>query len=267
MRQDSPGRIPESLIDAAIDGELNEDMQREIAHALKYDLVRKSELIDTTNAIHALQMPVSTPCFADSVLHRVDQRKKFIPSSWRKHVRTGRLGIAAALLLSLMTVAGLQRVYPRLTTLGSHPTPVLDIENAIETGAGQLATTVTNEVETYRASVAPIASLLSTPGRVGQRFEVSNASTVDVSSYPSRTVGEIRLVGVGNGIAAIYLSDQVSNPRFPTRINTPSSTYVVGSSRLSNWAYHSGMSHRTLVSSPKSKTEQESSELDVSALP
>jgi len=267
MRQDSPGRIPESLIDAAIDGELNEDMQREIAHALKYDLVRKTELIDTTNAIHALQMPVATPCFADTILHRVDQRKKFIPASWRKHVRAGRLGIAAALLLSLMTVAGLQRVYPRLTTLGSHPTPVLDIENAIENGAGQLASTVTKEIETYRASVAPMASILSTPGRSGQRFEVSNASTVNASSYPSRTVGEIRLVGVGNGIAAIYINDQSNEPRFPSRLNNQSPTYVVGSSSLSNWAYRSGLSHRTIVSNTRSKSEQDSSELDVSALP
>ena len=135
---DAPGRIPESLIHAALDGEVSDDMQREIADALKYDKTRHAELLETADAIRALRSEVDAPDFASAVLGELDRSSRFIPSSWQRLVRNGRMGIAAALLLSLMCVAGLQRLYPRLTTIGAQDTPVRDVAQAVEIDAGRV---------------------------------------------------------------------------------------------------------------------------------
>jgi len=224
IRTDAPGRIPESLIDAAIDGELNEDMQREIAHALRYDPLRKQELLETADAINALQMPIIAPDFADLILDRTDRHRRFIPASWRRLVRTGRLGIAATLLLTLIAVAGLQRIYPRLTTLGSHPTPVLDLEVAMEQDTDRLASKVSSEVHTLRVSMAPMASFLETPGQTDQRFEITLASSpsrpADSIAGGSRDtrfalhIQHAALIGIAPGGGAMLLGFDATLPSF-----------------------------------------------------
>ncbi len=253
MRSDAPGRIPESLIDAAIDGELNVDIQREIAHALQYDPIRKQELLDTSDAINAMQMPIAMPDFADVVLARADHHRKYIPAAWRSHVRAGRLGIAAVLLMSLMTIAGLQRLYPRLTTLASHPTPVLNIESAVEQDATELAVKVNTEYHALRASVAPMARFLALPGRTDQSFEIT-LSSVAASDFPSRFQSEFRLV------------------RFENASSMPSLMNISGVSSMGGWALYtqSGhsqaphVSHARLVRFPK---RHNADLLDVPALP
>ncbi len=271
MRCNAPGRIPESLIDAAIDGELNEDIQREIARALQYDPVRKQELLDTSDAINALQMPIATPDFADAVLVRTDRYRRFIPPSWRRHVRVGRLGIAAVLLLTLMSIAGLQRLYPRLTTIASHPTPVLNIEEAIEQDAGEFASALTNEARTIYSSVAnPIAGMLKAPGRSDHQFEVS----IDPVSHTNTLAGDYaperaRFVGVGYALASVYMVDR-EDASFAA---SQSPLCVVGSSGTIGWA-HTTSTSRSSSAGPAgqsvfrwSRAERESMEFDVPALP
>ena len=77
MRDDAPGRIPESLINAAMDGELDKDIQREIGDALRYDPVRRQEFHDTRDAINALRMPIDTPDLSDRVLERAHRHRRF----------------------------------------------------------------------------------------------------------------------------------------------------------------------------------------------
>tara|TARA_R110002073_G_scaffold118918_5_gene259196 strand:+ start:111576 stop:112460 length:885 start_codon:yes stop_codon:yes gene_type:complete len=184
IRNERPGRIPESLINAAIDGELNDDMQREIAHALQYDTDRKQELIDTADAINALQMPISMPDFSQGVLDRADRHRRYIPATWRRYVRAGRIGIAATLLVSLMVVAGLQNLYPRLTTIAAHPTPVKDIENAVSQDANHFAAIIKEETESIQARVTSFDLLPGVPGRTDHRLEF-NPTELRLASTPS----------------------------------------------------------------------------------
>ncbi len=235
IRDDAPGRIPESLINAAIDGEINDDIQREIAHALRYDPVRAQEVRDTKDAINALQMPIATPDFSSRVLDRADRHRRFIPASWRKHVRAGRMGIAAMLLFSLMTVAGLQRLYPRLTTLGAHPTLVLDVEQAVGHDASAISQNIKDEIGTVRQSVAsilpsrlpvrsPIRSVamtnassnrLSVPGQMNfqlssSQADLSQVRLVSFVSTPQRTHPHdftgVYVSGIGQRVAAVYMT-------------------------------------------------------------
>lgn len=197
QHDDAPGRIPESLIHAALDGEVSDDMQREIADALKYDRTRHSELLETADAIRALRSEVDAPDFATSVLGQLDRSSRFIPSSWQRLVRNGRMGIAAALLLSLVCVAGLQRLYPRLTTIGAQDTPVRNVAQAVETDASRVEECIRQEVQVARASMVPNPiSGLTIPGRKGFSYAVE----LDQSRFPERSVsGQFQIVSLPSG--------------------------------------------------------------------
>ena len=161
MRDDAPGRIPESLIDAAIDGELDPEIQKVIGSALQYDPARRQEFHDTRDAINALRMPIESPDLSDRVLERAHRHRRFIPGTLRRHVRAGRVGISALLLVTLFGVAALQRAYPRLTTIAAQPTPVSNVESAIEQDGRQLAQTVTDDIQSFRECVEPVRGILA----------------------------------------------------------------------------------------------------------
>ncbi len=90
------------------------------------------------------------------VLNRLDQHERFIPKTMRRWVRTGRLAVAAGILLGLMLVAGMQSIYPRLTTLGAQDTPVDDVASALSEDSQRAVADMQNQVEILRASFMPI---------------------------------------------------------------------------------------------------------------
>lgn len=165
-----PGRIPESLIDAALDGEICDRMQEEIAHALRYDHERRAELLETADAVRAMDLDdIPMPDLQCAVLNRLDQHERFIPRTMRRWVRTGRMAIAAGVLLGLMLVAGLQSVYPRLTTIGAQSTPVHDVAIAVEQDTQRVAEDVQSSVARVRASLSPLEGLLAAPKPSGAK--------------------------------------------------------------------------------------------------
>tara|TARA_R110002072_G_scaffold42064_16_gene118365 strand:+ start:57385 stop:58359 length:975 start_codon:yes stop_codon:yes gene_type:complete len=299
MRNDAPGRIPESLIDAAIDGELCEDMQREIAHALNYDPIRKQELLDTSDAINALQMPISTPDFSDAILTRADRHRRFIPAAWRTHVRVGRLGIAAGLLVTLMTVAGLQKMYPRLTTIAAHQTPVLDVEQAMEHDANTFVDCITEEVTEIGQSVAsllPMPSMSNMPGRTDQNFTVRlddsvrgsmhttstttthtttithTTTTTQIANAAREQAYEIRFVGFTRGVATVYVVEHGHDHSFhfantfdTDRARFPQRRFLAADT-LGSWATASN-ALREHSDTNNQDSNRSSDEVDVSALP
>lgn len=162
MRADAPGRIPESLIDAAMDGELDPEIQKEIGKALQYDPARRQEFHDTRDALNALRMPIETPDLSDRVLQRAHRHRRFIPNRLRRQVRAGRVVMAAFLLTAMLSVASLQRAFPRLTTLGAQQTPVANIEQAVEHGGQQIAQTLSSELRIVQECVAePVRGILA----------------------------------------------------------------------------------------------------------
>jgi len=217
------GRIPESLIDAALDGEICDQMQEEIAHALQYDHGRREELLETAEAVRALDLDdVPMPDMQCMVLNRLDQHERFIPKTMRRWVRTGRLAVAAGVLLGLMLVAGMQSMYPRLTTLGAQETPVDDVAVAMTEDTQQVVAEVQSKVEILRASLSPLEGLLAAPRPSGAksftltmnhqvvRFSEDDlaafcASGVGVSEYGSlypvgtQPSGQLRLVSYRHG--------------------------------------------------------------------
>lgn len=191
MRDDAPGRIPESLIDAAMDGELDTEIQKEIGRALKYDPIRKQEFHDTRDAINALRMPIESPDLSDRVLERAHRHRHFIPLKLRQQVRAGRLAMAAVLLITMLGVAGLQRAYPRLTTFGAQPTPVANIESAVEQSGQQLAQALSSDLQKMQECVTEpmrglLASSLQRPGNDAYSYNLQVATT-SLSAAPQPT--------------------------------------------------------------------------------
>ncbi len=200
MRHDAPGRIPESLIDAAMDGELDPQIQQEIGRALQYDPARRQEFHDTRDAINALRMPIDTPDLSDRVLARAHRHRRFIPCKLRQQVRAGRVVMAALLLTTMLGVAGLQRAFPRLTTLGAQPTPVANIESAVEQGGQQIAQTLSSDFHKVQECVAqPVRGLLAgsldRPGTNNYSYEL-RVVTAPMSASPE----------IGDPLAALHPS-------------------------------------------------------------
>lgn len=214
MRDNAPGRIPESLIDAAIDGELDPQIQREIGKALEYDPERRQQFHDTRDAINALRIPLNMPDLSDRVLARASRHRKFIPARLRAQVRAGRVGIAALLLAGLLGVASLQRMYPRLTTIASQQTPVHDIQSAVQNDSTQIAQALSQEFNAICSSVAPVASIFdrpaALPGNTNQRFDVSiqTASLAATSSDHYRGFSHTHLSQPGFALLSMMQANE-----------------------------------------------------------
>lgn len=186
MRDNTLGRIPESLIDAAIDGELDPQIQREIGKALQYDPERRQQFHDTRDAINALRLPMDMPDLSDRVLARAHKHRRFIPAKLRAQIRAGRVGMAAVLLVALLGIAGLQHMYPRLTTIAPQQTPVHDIQAAVQRDGAQIAQAVSSEFQTLRSTVAPVVGMFDRPpqrpGQNDQRYDVAVPQTSKAAS-------------------------------------------------------------------------------------
>lgn len=198
-----PGRIPESLIDAALDGEICDQMQEEIAHALRYDHARRDELVETANAVRALDLDdIPMPDMQCAVLNQLDQHDRFLPKAMRRWVRTGRMAIAAGILMGLMIVAGLQSIYPRLTTIGSQSTPVHDVASAVQQDAQRVAIDVQGRMNIARASISPFEGLLSSSSKLEQsklfpltmNHQIVRLTEADIAALAQSGVGQREVI-------------------------------------------------------------------------
>tara|TARA_R110000868_G_scaffold241497_2_gene496329 strand:+ start:76572 stop:77390 length:819 start_codon:yes stop_codon:yes gene_type:complete len=211
--QEPVGRIPESLIDAALDGEICDQMQEEIAHALRYDHARRAELLETADAVRALDLnDIPMPDLQCAVLNRLDQHDRFIPRTMRRWVRTGRLAIAAGLLLGLMVIAGLQSMNPRLATIGAQSTPVDDVACAVEEDTQRVATEVQSGVGHVLAKLSPLDGMLATPRTTGAKsFELTvNQQLVQFTDSDLAALNDA-------GVRADPFGRLQSTRRFPSR--------------------------------------------------
>ncbi|MFK7760342.1 MAG: anti-sigma factor [Phycisphaerales bacterium] len=230
QNEHTPGRIPESLIDAALDGEISDQMQSEIAHALQYDSHRRAELMETADAVRALDLgDIPMPDMQCAVLNRLDGHNRFIPRSMRKKVRTGRITIAAGVLLGLMLVAGLQAMYPRLSTLGAQSTPVHDVASAIQSDTQHVASELQSGVANVRATFAPLDGLLSAPKTTSSktftltvnhqliRFTESDLEALRASGVDHRGLAGLNAPRYGQMSFVRYSGDERSKNTQPMR--------------------------------------------------
>ena len=164
---DTRAGIPDELVDAALDGEVSDELHDEIVRAMKYDRPQRERVSETLDAIDAMR-DMDGPDLRLGVLNRLDRRRVFLPGAMRRAVRAGRLGVAAAILLTLTVISGIQSLSPRFATLAPHETPVRDIASALGDDGRRAADALRDEARRAHA-VAGHWALLIDPGVLGAR--------------------------------------------------------------------------------------------------
>lgn len=199
---DAPGRIPESLIDAVLDGSVDDRTRREVARALRHDPRRRQDVEETVEVIDAMRMPIECPDFSGTVLERLDRKHRFLPARVRRSLRQARLGLGLAAMVALVAVAGAQRFVPRLASIAPPPTPVSDVAQAVRADACRAAEDLKGGVQVVQASLPSIhqalaprdTNQLKTPGRT-YRLDI-NADRVIAEA---QRTGTYRLVAIDGG--------------------------------------------------------------------
>ncbi len=182
---DTPGRIPESLIDSVLDGAVDDRTRREVARALRYDPRQRRDVAETMEAISALRTPVSCPDVSAGVLRTLDRKHRFLSPRARRFVRRTRVSGMMLMLVGLVAVAGVQRAMPRFASLSAQPTPLTDVARAMQTDTVQAAVHVRDNVRSVQNSMPSLAGALDIPGRTYR-------TTTDVRIDESTSIMERR---------------------------------------------------------------------------
>ncbi|TVQ62179.1 MAG: hypothetical protein EA378_06890 [Phycisphaerales bacterium] len=117
-------RIPDDLVDAFFDRELDREAQRRMFDRLRGDPPRCEEITSTREMLRELRRKPDAPDLTGAILARVESRRAFLTPTWRKLVTTGRLAVAAGVLLGIGLAATAQRLWPEATTFRDQPAPL-----------------------------------------------------------------------------------------------------------------------------------------------
>lgn len=174
------GRIPDSLIDAVIDGDLDTHAQREILAAARRHPEQRRELAETTELLRAFRSPVASPDFTDAVVHKAHSRRRYIPLRLQRLITRSRLAVAASVLLALSAYVGATRAFPDAPLFQSRNAPVSQVAETVAADAGHFAS-----VASSITSPSPRAPL-PTKGAI-LRVEIERLDT-DALSTPDHAV-------------------------------------------------------------------------------
>lgn len=212
------GRIPDSLIDAVIDGEVDDRARREILSAARRHPQQRRELAETTSLLEALRSPVAGPDLTDAIVAEAHRRRRYIPARVQRMVTRSRLAVAASVLLALMCYVGASRAFPDAGLFNTSPAPIARVAESVASDAQRAMTSVTE----VRAAIAPLPTK-------GSFTSVNLQRTGDSAPHPGSIAFDESRVGF------FTFPPPAQFPR-PTRHDgefSPAILYV-GSSAISN---------------------------------
>lgn len=132
-------------IDALFDGEMTDADARHLVSSA--DPEACETIAKTQRIVDQLKAPVKSPDLTASILQQVEDEREYVASPWRRFVRAGRLGVAACLLFTLLSVAVAQRLWPEATTLQVEPRPVSTLLHATEQQAVRKVRAINESLE------------------------------------------------------------------------------------------------------------------------
>ena len=182
-----PGRVPDELIDAVLDGGMEGESSKRLFSELIELPDAAREVASTQRAIDALKAPVRTPDMATRVLNQVGRCHGFTNTTERRHAWWGRVAAAAALVVTVGGAFAVQRFAPNAASLVEQPTPVGDLVAAVPEPGSQLAG--------FRAQLTcgldelPVLAALAQPVKVACDVEVvATASDASASADDEITI-------------------------------------------------------------------------------
>ncbi|MCA9294257.1 MAG: hypothetical protein KDA20_10625 [Phycisphaerales bacterium] len=137
--QFDPGRVPDELIDAVLDGSADIEHSRTLFKQLSQSPDAAREVASTQRAIEALRSPVRTPDLSGRVLGELARRHGFTTPAMRRQVWMRRVAAAAALVVVVGGAFAVQRFVPEAATLLPQATPVSDVVAAVPEPTTQIA--------------------------------------------------------------------------------------------------------------------------------
>lgn len=186
----NPGAIPEELVDAFFDRELDEGSRERFFQSLRADLPRCAEVAKTQRIVSMLREPIAAPDFTGRIMGELRDRRAFVPARARRMIVTGRWAAAACIAMGVLAVALTQRYAPDALRLVPQPKPVTQV---ITSGSSDAAQSAQRLADIISARVLPEA--VAGGGGRGQRM-------VDLSLSPGKT--SVRLPGPGSGPIVVY---------------------------------------------------------------
>jgi hypothetical protein len=181
-------RIPDELVDAFFDRELDEGSREKFFGMLRGDLSRCAEVARTQRMISVLREPVEGPDLTAAIMGQVSRRRGFLPERLRRMVKAGRLAAAACVLLALLGVAVVHRLAPEAVELTERPRPVTQV---VTSGAQEATAGVQNLAEAVGAVKARIAEPAAELGRLLWADDLPEVESGEVPSARVYLVGGV----------------------------------------------------------------------------
>ena len=213
--------IPQDLVDAFFDRELDEGSRERFFKMLRADLETCAQVAKTQRMLSQLRESVDAPDLTGRIMGELAARDRFLPARLRRIVKAGRFGIAACLLLGVLGIAAVQRYHPGALRLVNEATPVSDV---ISSGKNEAA-----------AGVQVLAEAINLSGRApDQAGAVVVAGTVArdkpgaeqaprgmLSLRLSPAASSVTIPKLGSGAIVVYTGSGPEN-----RFIVPESLYL-----------------------------------------
>lgn len=210
-----PGRVPDDLIDAILDGEVGPSDSKALFEQLRRNPDASGDLNATRRAIGALRQPLETPDFADRVLETVGtKRGGWLSGRDRRRIGFGRVAAAAAVVALIGGMYAFERARPGALDLSDRPSAVAGLASEVSDSSGrlgsQLASRTQQEVQCLGDSAFSVVKLF------GERAEAERGSARVVFEWPFGDEGEItgspRMIVLSDQpVSAASLAEQFSS--------------------------------------------------------
>lgn len=145
--------IPDDLVDAILDGEIDPARREEALRVVRSDAKARARLDVTQRMLSALKSADrgdQSPDFSGQILARMSASKGFLTGTARRRVVFARYAAAAAFLLAVGGMWIAERYAPESIKVADGPAPVSEIAQAVPAKAAVMETTVRNAVVSLR---------------------------------------------------------------------------------------------------------------------
>ncbi|MFU8830031.1 MAG: anti-sigma factor family protein [Phycisphaerales bacterium] len=208
------GRVPDELIDAILDGEVDRADSREMFERLRSDPSVAGDLNATRRAIGALKKPVAAPDFTDRVLGEVAKKRGgWLSHRDRRRVGYGRIAAAALVVLTVGGLYTVERMKPGTLEVVEQPRALAGLADSVSSQSAQIARQTQQDMVCLNESAFNMVQLFGgdpgasgTPARVVFEWPTGPDGEVDASAGLPRMI-----VFSDQPISAASLADHFSS--------------------------------------------------------
>jgi hypothetical protein len=216
------GPIPQDLVDAFFDRELDEGSRERFFKMLRSDLEACAQVAKTQRMLSQLRENIDTPDLTGRIMGELSARDRFLPARLRKMVKAGRLAVAACLLLGVLGVAGARRAWPdAFRRVTNEATPVSDVIASGRTEAAAGVQVIADAMNLGGAPEPPAGGGVATARGTAARRGGAPTPMGMLSLKLSPGATSVTIPKLGDGAIVVYTGSGPEN-----RFIVPESLYM-----------------------------------------